>query len=242
MTGSIAMGPLLVLALVIGAGLLMVMLSGGQRRRRSGLVVAAVIILLLAVLGSSLFLVRTTQTRAMAEHERAVAMREAALQREMHLRKSIEAAGYGASISVSPAESGDGDHEDIVDDWDPQYSASAVDGINSRTGSDGDADTSKIQAASEVVIGNSKTQVRQVFPPTPPQAPHVEYHYVRPESADRTTRTQILTGILLAGVVLAGYFFLNANTRGHYTWQLRIGSTLVFVASVVVIFVITSRF
>ena len=39
-----------------------------------------------------------------------------------------------------------------------------------------------------------------------------------------------LSAAVLAGLLAIAYLFLDANTRGHYTWPLRVGSAIAFAA------------
>ena len=100
---------------------------------------------------------------------------------------------------------------------------------------------SNIESTIEATVGGRSVHVQTNRVPKPPRPPQHNTRGIRSGFSDRSRpQAQILTGIMLAGVVLAGYFFLNANTRGHYTWRLRIGSTLVFIASLVFILLVTN--
>ncbi len=224
---GIALGPPVTLLLVIGAGIALVRLIGG-RRRKPGLVIAAVLLLLL-VTGLSLFFARAASSRAVAERSRAVAMRQAALEHEaMQQEARARADSHGRDQGLPDDEDSE-DEDEAAAEYDTGPSASTVEQLQ-RTSNEAVAKlTDEIKSARDELV--TSVQVTP-HPPKPPKQPiSIKINTIRPKIADRSPQAQIVTGILLAGVVLAGYFFLNANTRGHYTWRLRVGSTLVFAAS-----------
>lgn len=238
MMAGIAMGPLVLGLLLIGAFVLATF-AGGRRRRRGRMIFAA-LFLLLAMLGTTLFFARATRTRAVAERERAVAMRDAALFKEQSLG-ILKTEAPDATSSNVPYESDDEASDEALD---PESIAAVVDDVNNAVNDEVNTVNSETKATSHALLNSEKPQTRQVLPPKPPRPPgvtRVEYQYSSSRQLDQSPRTQVLTGILLAGVVLAGYFFLNANTRGHFTWSLRIGSTLVFLFSLAISIILTNR-
>ena len=49
-------------------------------------------------------------------------------------------------------------------------------------------------------------------------------------AVEQTSWRTPLSAALLAGLLVIAYLFLDANTRGHYTWPLRVGSAIAFAA------------
>lgn len=50
------------------------------------------------------------------------------------------------------------------------------------------------------------------------------------EAVDRVSWSTLVSAAVLAGLLAIAYLFLDANTRGHYTWPLRAGTAIVFAA------------
>ncbi|MCZ6682073.1 MAG: hypothetical protein O7B26_02745, partial [Planctomycetota bacterium] len=49
-------------------------------------------------------------------------------------------------------------------------------------------------------------------------------------AVEQTSWRTPLSVAFLAGLLVIAYLFLDANTRGHYTWPLRVGSAIAFAA------------
>lgn len=239
MMNGIAPGPLLILlGLVIGVVLLIALVSS-RRKRKGGRIVAAGLLMLLLVAGVSLLFMRISHSRAMAEYDRAVAMREQAMRQEEIARQSWTAAS--ARLNTPHVESkteSEDETEDLASEaFDANLMKSTVDDLNRKVQEEVDSLNAEIRA--NAGASGRRIEVKTHRPDRPVDPIQVESRSRRTGLPDRSVSAQIVMAILLAGVVLAGYFFLNANTRGHYTWRLRIGSTLVFAASLAIILLIT---
>ncbi len=238
MTSGIAMSRLMVLIAGVGVLVLVLRLIFGRRRRRGGIVAGAMILLVgLAFFG--VFVPRSAYSRARAEQARAQAERERALQ-EARLRQR-QARNAGEPLLPGQKESSDADDEDEPSDaTDSERENAAAEELQDRVNDAVDGIQEKVESMTEATVELGGVHIKTYHPPTPPGPPLIQKTRTQTGLPDRSPRAQIGAGILLAGVVLAGYFFLNANTRGHYTWQLRIGSTLVFIASLVIILLVTN--
>ena len=241
MMNGIAPGPLLVLLIIAVGGVILIGLIGRRQRRNGGAIIASLLLLMLLVAGFSLFFVRMTHTRAVAEYENAVAMRDQARHQQTTLRQAMATSGARPEALDAECESGTEDDEE-------NYGYAEADGVDieatvaeldSKVRNEVDALDNEIRATSGGGVVHVEVNTPRPVRPTIPV--RVDTRRGKFNFPDRSTPTQLLTAILLAGVVLAGYFFLNANTRGHYTWRLRIGSTLVFAASLAVIVLISMR-
>jgi len=236
---GIAPGPLLVLLGFVIGGLLLMTLFGGRRRGRGGKLVATGLMLLLLVAGLSLFFVRVSQSRARAEYEHAVAMRDQATHQEMLLRQRLTGVSAMSDAPEFECETGVDDEEDATTshEYGESLAHSTVVDLNRKVQAEVDSLNGEINATAD--RGTRHVEVKTHRPIRPIAPIKVDTSGRRTGIPDRSPRAQLVTAILLAGVVLAGYFFLNANTRGHYTWRLRVGSTLVFAASLAVILLIS---
>lgn len=239
MMNGIAPGPLLVLLVVVVGSALLMALIGGRRRGRGGRLAATGLMLLLLVAGLSLFFLRVTQSRAKAEYENAVAMRDHAIHQEILHRQGLTGIRKTDGASDVNCATGSGDEHDAADPDESGASLAhaAVLDLDNEVRGVVDSLESEIKATAHV--GARQVEVRTHRPGRSVSPVTVNTRAKRSGFPDRSPRAQLVTAILMAGVVLAGYFFLNANTRGHYTWRLRIGSTLVFAASLAVILLIT---
>lgn len=242
MMNGMAIGPMLVLALILG-GLFLLVLSASRKGRRRGRIVAAAVLMLLMVLGTSLFLTRVSTTRARAERDYAEAMRQQAIAEEIRLRNMMAGLDGGhpglpqAAQFDTDASGSEDPEEDSTFESETETAESMAEKLNNTLDVQVDEINSTTGTTVNGVRKTTRVELVSPVPPVPPAAPRnkkprIEFPY-------RTTRDQVITAIMLAGVVLAGYFFLNANTRGHFTWPLRIGSTVVFIASLTVILIIT---
>lgn len=65
---------------------------------------------------------------------------------------------------------------------------------------------------------------------TEDRAPRAGNRWSVGEAVDQLNWSTLLSAGLLAGLLAIAYLFLDANTRGHYTWPLRVGTAIAFAA------------
>ena len=233
---TFAISPIVVLVLAGLAALLIVGAVQLIRRRRSGLFIF-MCTLSLMILGAFALLM------PLSMHSQATAMREEAEaeRARMHAENArLAALGYestqpGAggrvhSHVIVEGELPAGEHVTVEADANDEYAPE----VSATYGESVATIPSVEQTSREVRVETSRSRSRSKgVAPRPSRG--------MPRGLV-PGRSEVLSGILLGGLVLAAYFFLNANTRGHYTWGLRIGSTVVFIASMVVVLLVGRHF
>jgi len=227
MTGF-AFAPIGLLILIGAAVLLVVCIVQLARGRRGGRLFAACMVLVL-MMGAFMMLIpasmhSSASAQARLMHERAQLAAEEARLSALNSQLALTSGGHSTQPFPAPVAPTVPDGAYDPDELDP------ADEYDTET---------HVQSQATAVITDGRGSVH-VESAGPARQTTVSINRTTYGSRGRShsTESQIVSSVLLAGLFFAGYYFLNANTRGHYTWQLRVGSTVVFVAALVVIFVV----